>query len=254
MNGGSAKPGFTDLGRTRRAPRSRAAATVMMLAAALFLLVVNTALAAKVHQFQFSFGASGSSPSNPNPLSNPRGVAVDASDGPSSGDVYVTDPANSRVEKFDAGGNFLLMFGASVDKTTGENVCTAASGDTCQAGIAGTAPGEFVTPAFVAVDSSSGPSSGDVYVGDTGDNTVSKFDSTGHLISAWGTGGVLNFNPLYGIAVDPTGNLFLLGNSTSWYEQSGTLTAALVFPEAHPATGSRSMPKTTSTRWTDLQK
>ncbi len=50
-------------------------------------------------------------------LSNPTGVAVDSSSGPSDGDVYVTDPANHRVEKFGPAGEFILMFGKEVNET-----------------------------------------------------------------------------------------------------------------------------------------
>ena len=108
--------------------------------------------AATGHVFTATFGAATSTPENPYPLANPADVAVDNSSGVSAGDIYVTDPANHRVEKFDSSGNFILMFGKDVDQTTGANVCTAASGDTCQAGTAGSSPGEFTTPTFVAVD------------------------------------------------------------------------------------------------------
>ncbi len=123
------------------------------------------------------------------------------------------------------------MFGKGVDKTTGADICTAASGDACQAGTPGSAPGEFEAPTFVAVDGSSGASSGDVYVGDTGTQTVSKFDSTGQLIASWGTAGALSgFSPMYGIAVDPSGNLFILSSSAYWYEQSGGLHSTFGYP------------------------
>ena len=88
----------------------------------------------------------------------PDGVAID-----SSGDVYVREfeaSADERVQKFDASGQFLLMFGGEVDKTQvhkreeqevkaepvtvtaeQEDVCTAVSGDVCGAGVAGSAHG-----------------------------------------------------------------------------------------------------------------
>ena len=126
-------------------------------------------------------------PGQPLSALRPRPTDVDVDQ--TSHDFYVTDPGNHRVEKFDSAGNFLLMFGKDVDQTTGGDVCTAASGDTCQAGTSGSAPGGFETPAYLAVDNSGGPSTGDIYVGDTGDNLVPKFDSTGHIISSWGAGG-----------------------------------------------------------------
>lgn len=71
-----------------------------------------------------------------------------------AGDVYVVEPGNHRVQKFDpsAGPNedearFLLTFGFKVNQTkeagteAEANLCTAASGDVCQAGSAGSGPG-----------------------------------------------------------------------------------------------------------------
>jgi len=101
----------------------------------------------------------------------PMGVAVD----PSNGDVYVVDFSNHRVEKFDSAGRFLLVFGKEVDATTLGDICTAVSGDTCQAGKVGTGAGEFEwTPAgtFVAVGAA-----GTVYVGD--ENRIQEFEPTG---------------------------------------------------------------------------
>ena len=174
-----------------------------------------------------TFGSSGSGAGQ---LSSPQGVAVDQS----SGDVYVVDAGNFRVEKFDAQGKFVLAFGAGVDHTTGGSVCTAASGDTCGAGTAGAGPGAFETPQFVAVDNSSGPSAGDVYVGEAdpadtqNDLVVSKFDSGGNLLSAWESGGQLNgwatFGAINGLAVDASGNLFVIDAAgLLWeYAQNGT--------------------------------
>ena len=58
-------------------------------------------------------------------------------------------------------------------------------------------------------------------------NRVQKFDGSGHLVSGWGEGGQLNgsgvlsppaplpgpFNALLGIAVDPSGNLWVSGSN-----------------------------------------
>lgn len=71
-------------------------------------------------------------------LSFPTGVAVD-----DSGAIYVTDEENHRVQKFNPAGEFVLMFGGEVNKTTSANVCTKASGDVCGIGTVGTAPGQF---------------------------------------------------------------------------------------------------------------
>jgi len=212
------------LSKRLRAPRRTVGRAVgLMIVVAMVLLPATPASARLTHVFSGYYGAAGSTPANPFPLSNPSGVAVDNSGGSSAGDFYVTDTANHRVEKFDSSGNFILMFGKGVDQTTGANICTAASGDTCQAGTSGSAPGAFTTPMFIAVDGSSGASSGDVYVGDTGDNIVSKFDSGGNLVTGWKTGGQLSLGGMGGVAVDPNGYLFAFDGGTVFkYSQSGS--------------------------------
>jgi len=199
------------VGRRRRA--TLALATLCATAYAL-LLTAAPALALETHVFSTSFTGSGT-----NALSSPTDIAVDNSSGTSQHDIYVTDPANHRVEKFDSSGNFILMFGQGVNSGTGNpNVCTAAGPptDVCQPGTPGSSPGAFETPTFIAVDGSTGPSAGDVYVGDTVDSLISKFDSSGNLIASWGSGGQLNgFGSLAGIAVDPSGNLYVLDDSNA---------------------------------------
>ncbi len=86
----------------------------------------------------------------------PDGVAVDNAPGsPSRGDVYVVDTRNARVEKFTPDGQLIYIVGGEVDKTTDANLCTAASGDECGAGVEATDPGAFtrVTGRSIAVDS-----------------------------------------------------------------------------------------------------
>ncbi len=105
----------------------------------------------------------------------PAGVAVD----PTTGDVYVTDTENHRVQKFDADGTFLAKWGSE-----------------------GTGNGQFDYPEAVAVD----PTTGDVYVADTRNHRVQKFDSDGTFLTGWGTIGFGDgqFVVPEGVAVDPT--------------------------------------------------
>jgi DNA-binding beta-propeller fold protein YncE len=194
-------------------------------------IATSPALAKRVHLFAGSFGAATSTPANPYPLAagetGPTSVAVDDS----TGDVYVTDRGNSRIEKFSASGEFILMFGKEVNETkvkvdapeAEQNICTAASGDVCKTGSPGTSPGALDKgDLFVAVDNSSGGSRGDVYVADTGDQLVSKFDSSGEVVGTWGDNGPLETPngqlhhtasefalPFEGIAVDTAGNLWV---------------------------------------------
>jgi len=216
---------------------------VLAVLAATFAISAATASAAQVRVFTGTFGSATSTTADPYPLNTGWGVAVDTSSGPSQGDVYLTDGVNHRIEKFDSSGHFLLMLGKEVNRTaveesraSEENVCPAAGhpADVCQPGTAGTAPGSFGGGAngepgilSLAVDGSSGPSAGDVYVGDYSDGKVSKFDESGHLISSWATGGQLDgsgvthppapvsgpFGKVNGIAVDPAGNLWVRGSA-----------------------------------------
>lgn len=186
------------------------AAALLCATTLLGLLVFFSASASAVHIFNSQFGSAGTGDGQ---LSNPRGVAV----GQSSGDVYVADTGNARVEKFDSSGVFSLAFGADVG---GAGVDTCSSG--CVAGTPGSGPGEFESPTFVAVDDAPGPSQGDAYVADTATDLVQKFDPSGSLIASWGTGGQLDgsaspngpFGPLAGIAVDSGGNLYAIDTNT----------------------------------------
>lgn len=82
----------------------------------------------------------------PGQFVRPHGIAVDNDpSSPSFHAVYVSDLEN-RVQKFaiePSGPKFVFSIGGGVDGTTGGDVCTAASGDTCGVGRSGTGEGEF---------------------------------------------------------------------------------------------------------------
>lgn len=106
-------------------------------------------------------------------FSYPRdGIAVDSS----TGDVYVVDTNNDRVQKFTSSGEFILMFGGEVDKTTGADICTGASGDLCGAGVPGTANGYFSPFRFRGSKIAIG-SGGAVYVADQ--SRIQRFEPDG---------------------------------------------------------------------------
>ncbi len=120
----------------------------------------------------------------------PRGVAFDA-----QGNVYVADSDNARIQKFDPSGKFLLAWGSK----SPENVIGP--------------PASFSQIWGIAVDPS-----GNVYVSDTWNHRIQKFDSNGKFLTMWGsngdTRGVANVNPLqfYGpraLAMDASGNLLV---------------------------------------------
>jgi NHL repeat len=111
-------------------------------------------------------------------FSYPQGVAA----GGPNGNIYIADEKNGRVQELTPEGLFVLMFGKDVDATTGGDVCTAASKDTCQAGVKGTTPGQLDESYSIAVD----PVSGDVYVAEVMEKTfgqrVQKFTPEGTFL------------------------------------------------------------------------
>jgi DNA-binding beta-propeller fold protein YncE len=113
-----------------------------------------------------------------------------------NGYVYVTDDANNRVQCYDGGGNFVTQWGRlGMRKWDQENESEADR-----------AEGGFYRPRGVAVDSD-----GYVYVADTGNNRVQKFDGNGTFIVQWGGPGIRQgqFKQPSGIAVDSRGYVYV---------------------------------------------
>jgi len=103
----------------------------------------------------------------PGQFSAPHGMAA----GP-DGSLYVADSNNHRIQKFDANGKFVSAFGGF----SGQNNPNPA-------------PGTFTEPWGVAV----GPD-GSVYVADTWNHRIQKFDQDGKFITAWGQAGQTDVN------------------------------------------------------------
>ncbi len=90
----------------------------------------------------------------------PYGIDVDV-----DGNVWLADRANHRIQKFDSHGKFLLKFG-------NEN------------GHPSDAPGKFDNPRHVAVDKNLKY----VYVADSKNNRIQKFDINGTYVTSFGSG------------------------------------------------------------------
>jgi hypothetical protein len=157
---------------------ARAVVCVIVAVLSLGAIAPSGASAKQARLFAGSFGEAASTPADPYPLGNLNEVAALAVDS-STHDVYVADPRNHRVEKFNSAGQFLLMIGLEVNKTAveekatregEEGICPAAGHptDVCQSGEPGKTPGAFIEPSSLAVDNSSDASKGDLYVANTG--------------------------------------------------------------------------------------
>lgn len=119
-------------------------------------------------------------------FNEPWGIAV-APDG----SVYVADTWNHRVQRFSSVGQYQGEFG------TFANV---------QQGDPQSEPGKFWGPRDVAVDAD-----GNVYVTDTGNKRVQKFNPNGEFVAAWGGAGIIPgaFEEPVGIDIDRDGNIYV---------------------------------------------
>ena len=139
-------------------------------------------------------------------VESPRALATDA-----SGNVYVVDPWNYRIQKFDSSGDFLGAWGWGV-KTGAHRYETCAH--SCQAGISGSGNGQF---SFSYRDDNDGIAtdpSGNVYVADTQNNRIEKFSSSGAFLAKWGYSGTGDeqFYP-EALATDSFGNVYVVDRS-----------------------------------------
>jgi tripartite motif-containing protein 71 len=116
-------------------------------------------------------------------LFEPNGIAVNQQ----TGDIFVVDSNNARIDKFTSNGTFLYAFGwGAIDgKTRALQRCTTK----CSLGIEGPGEGQFQFPEGIAVDNNpSSPSHGDLYVVDIGNHRIQKFTPTGHFLLTIGNG------------------------------------------------------------------
>jgi DNA-binding beta-propeller fold protein YncE len=132
-------------------------------------------------------------------LQFPRGIAVDQD----TGIVYVSDTYNNRVSVYSGDGTFLRSFGWDVvqsgpgDTGTGYEICVAANGDVCKAGLYGEGLGEFGENSVfgIAISTADGnPASGTVYVADGRNHRVNTFNLDGSSPASFGS--ATNFTDL----------------------------------------------------------
>ena len=113
-----------------------------------------------------------------------------------SGNIYVVDKGNNRIQKFTSDGTFITKWGSN-----------------------GSSDGQFKVPHGIAIDSS-----GNVYVTDFMNDRIEKFNSSGFFITKWKPGNLDNSVSLYGIAIDSTGNVYVVDayhNNIKKYNSNG---------------------------------
>jgi DNA-binding beta-propeller fold protein YncE len=202
----------------RGAKMSRSAAFTIVILILLVLIYPQTSKGQDRYVHLYSF------PEGPG-FDSPYDLAVDG-----SGNIYVADTNNHRIQKFTRSGELITSWGTwgvgvgefqkpwgiAVDKSG--NVYVADS-DNCRIqkfnsnggflskfGKRGSAEGDMTRPNGVAVDNS-----GNIYVADTDNHRIEKFNSNGAFIKQWGSNGSSDGQTPYpeGIAVDSKGNVYL---------------------------------------------
>ncbi len=161
---------------------------------------------AGVHQFDFGSSGTGNSQ-----FRQPRGIGFD-----SSGNIYVADMVNHRIQKFDPDGNYITQWGTR-----------------------GIDPGEFVAPAVIYIDDADviyvGQTYGtdtDVTGGFTDTTRIQKFNTTGDFqgtVGSFGSGDG-EMRSVGGIAMDSDHNIYVTDselNRVLKFNSSGTFQSAM---------------------------
>jgi DNA-binding beta-propeller fold protein YncE len=131
----------------------------------------------KTPSLRLAWGSQGSGPGQ---FNLPSGVGVD-----SSGNVYVADTGNNRVQKFTGSGSFITQWGLHL----------------------------FNYPVGVAIDSA-----GNVYVVDSGNNRVVEFTGDGKYITQLGNSTIPS-----GVAVDSSGGIYVTDSGNNRVQKFGTV-------------------------------
>jgi hypothetical protein len=149
-------------------------------------------------------------------LDHPQSVAVDQD----TGNLYVSDRGNRRIDEYDGEGNFIRSFGFDVtesgpgDTGTGYEVCDEAEGDACKAGEAGSGVGQygegFAENGFgIAVSpADTNASTGTVYLADSGNRRVDTFDLDGTNTASFGSPANFGEEQPRSVAVDSRGIVY----------------------------------------------
>jgi DNA-binding beta-propeller fold protein YncE len=165
------------------------------------------------------------------PLALPSGVAVDNSNGPNAGDIYIADSGDKRVVVISPAGKLLSLFsisqfkdprGLAVDPTTGDLYVADFSGATVYQFTISGVWGSTTNPgsATLATSASTGKGSSpfDIVV-DPANSAIYVSDTSLQKILAFGTtslsylGDVAILGQPEGISLSPTGDLYIASRS-----------------------------------------
>jgi DNA-binding beta-propeller fold protein YncE len=149
------------------------------------LMATSVALAAPQITFLQAWGSYGGGPGQ---FSFPAAVVTDV-----TGNVYVADTYNNRIQMFAGSGAFLSAWGYNSVSQLGY-------------------------PTGVAVDGA-----GNVYVADTANHRVQQFTSGGAPLQAWGTfgTGAGQFEGPVGVTVDRFGNIYVADSGNNHVQKFG---------------------------------
>jgi len=150
--------------------------------------------------YKFKWGSYGSEDGQ---FDNPEGITRD-----NSGNIYVADGRNNRIQKFDAIGNYLGQFGSygsgdgqfdyptDVGITSNGNIYVVDSSNhriqifdssfnyLSQFGSYGSGDGQFAYPWGMSLDGNN-----NIYIADTNNSRIQKFDSNGNYLGQFGSNG-----------------------------------------------------------------
>jgi hypothetical protein len=148
-------------------------------------------------------------------LDHPQSVAVDED----TGNVYVSDRGNRRVDEYDGEGHFIRSFGFDVAESgpgntgTEYEVCQQAEGDVCKIGVGGAGAGQYGTGNIsgfgIAVTPPDGnAATGTVYLADSGNRRVDTFNLDGSSPASFGSSADFGTEQPRAIAVDSRGIVY----------------------------------------------
>ncbi len=181
--------------------------------------------------YNLQFGSAGTAAGQ---LNTPLAMATDP-----SGNLWVVDSMNNRLQKFSANGSFIeaIGFGVSDEKPEYE-ICTSG----CHIGIAGTGSGQFHAPRGIAINQSTG----NIYVADSANNRIEEFSSSASYVTSFGTlgSGLGNLKSPNGMTIDSSGNLWVADSQNNRIEEfSATGTPESVFGKEGSGNGELKSPQ-----------